>query len=534
MTMKNTTPLGIGMLQLAAGLLGTLSAAETTSAPQGRELARVVPFSYFESQPLKIGNDIQLLVDDYIIEDRWKLTRRTGPVNKYIGNPVMKMDKPWEEHVLHPNVLYDPSDRKYKMWYTCANWSNYFDPTKQAYYVAYAESTDGFTWVKPALFPFEDYPATNVVQFTKSKHLDRLNGLNHVRLHLDAKDPKKRFSALCGKKLTHVYSADGLHWEIAGEPMLGYGSDFANHMLWVEEARKWFLYVRPSNDLIATGWGTKTESSVANLPEGNRHTRRRVSLSTSSDQVNWSKPRVVLYPDEAGPPDYDMAFIFRRHGVFIGLYDPLYQDKGEGEQEVHLATSRDGIHWQRTWDRKPFVPRGPAGSWDHGHVSVSISPPVEMGDNLVFYYSGAPVGQNPEYAGWEYENGFGIFRIRKDRFIGHWAERETTGYLLTRQFVLEGSKLRINCISVPRAYDQPENGIFVEIVAAPEPSVASMGVATPVAGFRLEDCDRIRVDQVNRLVTWKGNSDLTSLRGKAVYLRFKLKDAALFSFQIED
>jgi hypothetical protein len=272
---------------------------------------------------------------------------------------------------------------------------------------------------------------------------------------------------------------------------------------------------------------------VANLPEGNRHTRRRVSLSTSKDRINWSKPRVILYPDEAGPPDYDLALIFRRHGMFIGLYDPMFQEENEGEQEIHLATSRDGIHWQRTWDRKPFVSRGPAGAWDHGHVSVSLSPPVEMGDNLVFYYSGAPVGQNPELTGWEYENGFGIFRIRKDRFVGHWADRDVTGYLLTRQFVFDGTKLRINCISVPRAYDDPANGIFVEIVEGPPPAVATMGEAKPVAGFSLGDCDRIRVDQVNRLVSWKGKSDLSELKGRSVYLRFKLKDAALFSFQVE-
>lgn len=73
----------------------------------------------------------------------------------------------------------------------------------------------------------------------------------------------------------------------------------------------------------------------------------------------------------------------------------------------------------------------------------------------------------------------------------------------------------------------------MEILEAPAPGAASLGEAKPVPGFSLSDCDRIRVDQVNRLVTWKGKSDLSALAGRPVYLRFKLKDAAIFSFQVE-
>jgi hypothetical protein len=36
------------------------------------------------------------------------------------------------------------------------------------------------------------------------------------------------------------------------------------------------------------------------------------------------------------------------------------------------------------------------------------------------------------------------------------------------------------------------------------------------------------------MVTWKGNADLSALKGRAVYLRFKMKKAGLFSFQLSD
>ena len=77
-----------------------------------------IPFSYFRGEPLRIGNQIQLLVDDYLIEDRWKLKREVGRVNKFMRNPVIVQDKPWEDAVGgYPSVLYDDKSDKHLMWY---------------------------------------------------------------------------------------------------------------------------------------------------------------------------------------------------------------------------------------------------------------------------------------------------------------------------------------------------------------------------------------------------------------------------------
>ena len=50
-------------------------------------------------------------------------------------------------------------------------------------------------------------------------------------------------------------------------------------------------------------------------------------------------------------------------------------------------------------------------------------------------------------------------------------------------------------------------------------------------GFRLEDCDEIYGNELEKMVTWKGKGDVSKLRGKAVRLVFELRDADLFSFQ---
>ncbi|MDG2104104.1 MAG: hypothetical protein P8J91_10160 [Pirellulaceae bacterium] len=55
----------------------------------------------------------------------------------------------------------------------------------------------------------------------------------------------------------------------------------------------------------------------------------------------------------------------------------------------------------------------------------------------------------------------------------------------------------------------------------------------PIAGFGHADCDPIIGDQIDRIVTWQGRSDLQSLAGRAIRLRFHLKDADLFSLQFK-
>ena len=106
-----------------------------------------LPLPYFQGRPLSIGNQIQLLVYDYLVEDRWKLQRRVGRVNKFMRNPVIVQDKPWEDAVgAYPSVLYDERLGKYRMWYQCFNLSNYFSKEGPSYYVGYAESEDAFNW----------------------------------------------------------------------------------------------------------------------------------------------------------------------------------------------------------------------------------------------------------------------------------------------------------------------------------------------------------------------------------------------------
>jgi hypothetical protein len=123
--------------------------------------------SYYGGESLRIGNEVQLLADDYVIEDRWKLEREVGSVIKHLRNPVLVQDKPWEGRVgTHPCVFYDNQLRKFRMYYSSFHLTNFFNPQDGApgYSVHYAESEDGFNWSKPALegFPYGPYPRTRL------------------------------------------------------------------------------------------------------------------------------------------------------------------------------------------------------------------------------------------------------------------------------------------------------------------------------------------------------------------------------------
>ena len=108
------------------------------------------------------------------------------------------------------------------------------------------------------------------------------------------------------------------------------------------------------------------------------------------------------------------------------------------------------------------------------------------------------------------ETGTGVCRLRRDRFVGQSAG-DQTGFLLTRQFVLEGGSLKINCSALPGPEKQESDGIRVSIIAAPDFKTKETTWETAVPGYALADCDPIITDDIAHTVTWKGASDLGAL-----------------------
>ena len=91
------------------------------------------------------------------------------------------------------------------------------------------------------------------------------------------------------------------------------------------------------------------------------------------------------------------------------------------------------------------------------------------------------------------------------------------GELLTKALKFSGDTLTLNFAT------SAAGGIRVEI------QDAVTGKAMP--GFSLGDAVEQIGNEIERVVTWKGASDVSALANKPVRLRFVMKDADLFAFQ---
>ncbi|MFK7779426.1 MAG: SGNH/GDSL hydrolase family protein, partial [Gimesia sp.] len=90
------------------------------------------------------------------------------------------------------------------------------------------------------------------------------------------------------------------------------------------------------------------------------------------------------------------------------------------------------------------------------------------------------------------------------------------GELITKPLKFSGNELEIN-------YSTSAAGqILVEL---------QNEHGQPIPGFTLEDCDPIYGDHIARIVKWKNESDLASLAGKPVKIRFVMEDADLFALK---
>ena len=55
--------------------------------------------------------------------------------------------------------------------------------------------------------------------------------------------------------------------------------------------------------------------------------------------------------------------------------------------------------------------------------------------------------------------------------------------------------------------------------------------ASPIAGFTAAECTRIIGDEIERVVSWSRDSDLSRIAGEPIRLRFIMKDADLYSLR---
>jgi hypothetical protein len=91
----------------------------------------------------------------------------------------------------------------------------------------------------------------------------------------------------------------------------------------------------------------------------------------------------------------------------------------------------------------------------------------------------------------------------------------TGGRAVTKPFTFDGDRLSVN-------FSTSGGGRLR--IGLQEPD----GAAIP--GFTLADCDLQYGDELERVVSWQGRTDVAPLRGRPVRMGIELKDADLYSF----
>ena len=93
------------------------------------------------------------------------------------------------------------------------------------------------------------------------------------------------------------------------------------------------------------------------------------------------------------------------------------------------------------------------------------------------------------------------------------------GELITKPITFTGKKLSLNFAT------SAAGSVTVEL---------QNEQGEPLPGFSLDDCDELFGDTVDRNVVWKGSTDVASLVGKVVRIRFRLRDADVYSFHFHN
>jgi hypothetical protein len=472
--------------------------------------SHVPPYVFNPPAVIPIGLGRQLFVDDFLIQQTTLMRTAHRPV-MYPNNPVLSPGGPDLKGVAFPysdGVWYDPADHLFKMWYL-GSYGNM---------VSYAYSTDGKSWIKPSL-PDAVVPGTNtVLQIGGQRDSDT------IWMDLDDPDPARKFKAfaVAYPPVINIYfSSDGIHWSGPQTQTINSVSDRTT-VFWNPFRKVWVDSARYNATLPAT----------ATAPS---HYGRVRYYSESPDLVNWfpANPLNAFWsgPDEKDPPYagsggalpelYNLDAV-AYESVLVGLfswfnpgpaYGPSYA-AGPDLVELGVGFSRDGFNWVRPTrggGANAFIPASNVpGTWNAYNTQSAGGGFLVVGDELWFYFSGRTLQKPASGVG-----SAGLAILRRDGFYSMDAGA-SEGVLTTRTVQFTGKYLFVNA-------RDPQGALQVEVLDRN---------GNVIAPFSKQNCAVVSADTTLRQVSWNGVSDLSSLAGTPVQLRFYLTNGELYSFWV--
>lgn len=480
------------------------SAALLGAGLRGRTASLAAGATPDPATPLRIGNDLQLFVDDYFIQslDGVQLTlQQPQPAGTAIA-----FDQPWEGNVSsYVTVLHGGG--KFRMYYRGVNLPEYSNASalkpgevllpKNEEVTCYAESNDGLRWEKPKLgiVDFKGSKANNIIHNGVARH----NFAPFLDTNLAAA-PANKYKALGGTRgLFPFHSADGIHWEqTAPRPVITDGAFDSLNIPFYDERRK--RYVAIYRDF--------------------RQGVRTVKYAESQDFLTWSPgvwadygdtPPEQLYTNATTPyfraPQIYLAFPKR----FVPWLEPIGDVPGKGVSESVFMTSRDGVHWDRRFMEAFVRPGRDPRNWVHRNnlMACGVHPtaPGEMSLYIQRHYNW-PSAHVERLA------------MRLDGFVSAHANYRG-GRLTTKPFLLDGTYMVLNFAT------SAAGGIRYEVIDEH---------GYPLPGLGVEQTRPLYGDFTDRKVEIQPakRNERSTLASRPVRVRFHMRDADLFSVKFEN
>ena len=507
---------------------------------------------------LDVADHRQVFIDGRFLAEAYSLELHVHQPIK-TGEMNIKPEHPWEVGGVGPYSNVVKEGDTYHMWYhvmTSVQW--HID--KDAGAVCYARSTDGIHWEKPSL---------GVVEFKGSKENNIVlgHGAGGVRIGQDGGmvfiDPTapadQKYRMLIrhketGKGACHIFSSpDGVRWRLTHPNAVTFDKqershhlDSQNVMFYDDRIEKYVFYGR-KNLRQRSSQGRAVARSESDRIDG-------FPVAQAMPVAIWSDPFDLSHGERA-VVDYYMSAAIKypwaddAYYVFPTAYYHYIDGKlqgfpagvpiNAGPLHSQFAASRDGMLWQR-YGRRPFVRLGMKGEFDWASTRViqGIVPSVDD-RHMYMYYRGSDWlhgwDRNEENkrllteAGLDADQNIAVLSrvvLRKDGLVSVRAPY-SGGEFTTPVLIFEGKELVLNI-------DTSATGIArVGIVKADTGTIAGYDEnGADLPAYTAEDCDLIHTtNEINRVVTWSGKSDVSALAGKPVRLRFYLRDCDLYAFQ---
>jgi len=500
-----------------------------------------------------VGLQKQLFVDDYIVAKKKKVTREVGKAKKYgvVMKPTLPTD--FQCGVVHDgpdgadgleapfcwffSPYWDSNKKMFRLWYMAGK--------RKGTGLAYAESKDGFNWTKPKI---SKDGKSNLVNWNSPVHILRYNknidlldiGLDGTTVTIDPSLPygspekyKVAFYPNMGGSdgTTRLgYSANGINWNLynKGYPVTGRAADTNNQIHWNPLTKRYLLHCRQD---YASGGGLDEYRGVRIMEhsKGNDLMNHPTAWKTLTKFV-LDDPDKTVIPGTNTPAYQIHTFpMWYYEGVWFGLTDVLaatnkpvpdgqqdyYARHKWGVWEFYMAPSRNAVKYDFTaaaYPRKALIPRGPAGSFDKDCVRPPSNIITHDDEHWIYY-----LATNERWGCHKWDARLALAKLRLDGFFFLEA-KDNWGMVVTKPFILQGNKLQVNV-------DAHNGQVFVEILDA---------ICRPIPGFTFSETKIYNdVDELRFEPRWKDNRDLSELNGKVVRLKFHLRNAKLYAFQIK-